>query len=119
MNKMERPMMTVVRFGAEDVIATSTQAYGVLGERFVALGSEINQFEKLTDNVSGPYTNSDNLYVVEIDPLGEGVQVQGEEYTSESSYAYAWYSTTNGYGWTTEGRTPEAYGNVPGDLPRN
>ena len=109
MSKMARPMMKVVKFGAEDVIATSGAARGT----FVALGTEIREFEnKNASGVDGTYANTDALYMIDINGDGDYVYVQ---LAGDTGDPYAWYNKSNSWGWTTEGRPASFYGV---DLPK-
>ena len=104
MNKMENPKMTVVKFGVEDVIATSS--YSVLGK-------EIKQFSSAIDT---SLYSDDGLYEMNVTgPLSNGAYTFGTtEYNkNDAPYVYAWYEDTT-YAWTSENKLPKNYSS---DLP--
>ena len=108
MNKMENPKMTVVKFGAEDVIATSS---------YSVLGSEIKQYADKNSISIGSYTDN-GLYQMYISggDLTSGTYSFGTTaYTKEEApYVYAWFEDGENE-WTSEGELPNWY---PSDLPQ-
>ena len=114
MNKMERPVMTVVRFGAEDVIATSSVARG---GKFAAFGSEIKQFNEAGKTVTNYEFVGDDLeimFAINISQDGNSVDVTDDSIVYAT---YAWYRTDSGWGWTTENRSVTSYASSGGHYP--
>jgi hypothetical protein len=117
MNKMERPMMTIVRFGAEDVIATSSR---VISGNYSALGSELQEYANkggYVDDCDYILYDNDDLYNVIFNNNRVTTTYRFANPGTDSGtdqFNYAWYNETSG-NWVTDNKT---YGYYNGNLPK-
>ena len=105
MNKMENPKMTVVKFGAEDVIATSS---------YSVLGSEIKQYQDKNALSIGSF-NDDKLYEMNVTGgwTAGTYSFETTEYDQyDAPYAYAWFKEGKNV-WTSKGILPRDYTDLP------
>lgn len=97
---MKKPEIEVVRFGAEDVIATSGYGQALVdGNQYFTRGTEAIQA-----GVSGFHSRNGNFYIVSGDNYYSFMKTNGKinswaPYTynqnANNDYFYAWYNNAN------------------------